>query len=237
MNQTKPASTLLSVNSSTQETFDALLKKPGVLRLAIVSDGSKRKLYLRLLALVVLGAVLFGLTLGGFTFSIQLLAVPLKLVLGLGMSALICLPSLYVFSALTGTQLTLPQIALSLVTALSLTSALLLGFAPVLWVFSRSTDSVGFFGTLTLVAWLISLGFGLRLLTRILGSEEEKLRAPMKVWMAIFLFVTLQMSTALRPLISEPDQHFNSEKLFFTEHWANQMFSFENSTLETEAGR
>ena len=44
---------------------------------------------------------------------------------------------------------------------------------------------------------------------------------PLRIWIGIFLLVTLQMSTSLRPLIGRSDSLFTSEKLFFLEHWGD----------------
>src|SRR5256885_11130618 len=47
---------------------------------------------------------------------------------------------------------------------ISLTTVLLIGFAPVAWVFSESTKSLPAIGALHLIFWLIATYFGLRFL-------------------------------------------------------------------------
>ncbi|MEJ6647443.1 MAG: hypothetical protein QNL24_09015, partial [Akkermansiaceae bacterium] len=69
--------------------------------------------------------IIFGLTLGSFSFNEQLWAAPLKILMGVIISAVICLPSLYIFTALTRTSLKLPEIAQGLAAALALIAALL----------------------------------------------------------------------------------------------------------------
>ena len=132
---------------------------------------------------------------------------------------MICLPSLYIFSALTGTSLGMKEIALGMAGSLALIAALLLGFTPVLWVFSQSTSSEAFFGFLVLVTWLIALFFGTGFLLKTLTQSGTTKTAPLRIWIGIFLLVTLQMSTTLRPLIGRSDTLFTSEKRFFLEHW------------------
>ena len=104
-----------------------------------------------------------------------------------------------------------------------LTSLLLVGFAPVVWIFSQSTESVVFMGFLNLIIWVIAAWFGLSLVNRAakaLGATET---GHLKVWMFIFILVTFQMMTSLRPIIGTSDQILTSEKKFFLEHWAETM--------------
>ena len=157
---------------------------------------------------------------GSFSFHEQLWAAPLKTLLGLTFSTIICLPSLYIFTALTGTSLGIKQIIQGMAGALALIATLLLGFTPVLWVFSQSTTSEVFFGFLVLMTWLISLFFGTGFLLKMLEQSGSHNRGPLRVWIGIFLLVTLQMSTTLRPLVGRSERLFTTEKRFFLEHWA-----------------
>jgi hypothetical protein len=43
------------------------------------------------------------------------------------------------------------------------------------------------------------------------------------VWSGIFLLVTLQMTTSLRPIIGRSDDFLTSEKKFFLQHWGDTM--------------
>ena len=44
-------------------------------------------------------------------------------------------------------------------------------------------------------------------------------RAHLRVWTFLFVLVTLQMTTALRPIVGTSTERFPSEKKFFLEHW------------------
>lgn len=103
-------------------------------------------------------------------------------------------------------------VAGELLAAVSLTALLLIGFAPVAWVFSQSTDSVALMAVLHLVFWAISLGFGLRLIGRSSGSRTTR------VWIAIYVVVCLQMITALRPIVGFAPTFLPTEKKFFLAH-------------------
>ncbi|MFT6241737.1 MAG: hypothetical protein ACJAQT_003837, partial [Akkermansiaceae bacterium] len=169
------------------------------------------------------GFLIFGVTLGSFSFGDQLWAAPLKTILGITFASVICLPSLYIFTALTGTTLRLREIIQGLAASLALIGALLLGFTPVLWVFSQSTNSQPFFGFLVILTWVIALTFGTGFLMKMLSQSDTEKKNPIRIWIGIFLLVTLQMSTTLRPIIGTSDHLFTSEKRFFLEHWMGNM--------------
>ncbi len=205
--------------------FEGLLKRPYDLIKTMQNQTHTKKLVLTLSLISAVGILIFGITLGSFSLQEQIWAAPLKSIFGLGFSAFICLPSLYIFTALTGTSLRLNEIITGLTATLALIAALLLGFTPVLWVFSQSSDSEVFFGTLTLIVWIISFFFGTGILTKMLDHSGTTKRGPLKIWVGIFLLVTLQMSTSLRPIIGTSDKLFTSEKRFFLTHWVMQLDS------------
>ncbi|WP_414211339.1 hypothetical protein, partial [Klebsiella variicola] len=76
-----------------------------------------------------------------------------------------------------------------------LSALLLIGFAPVAWIFSQSTDSIAFMGTLHLAFWLIGTLFGLRLLSLLARLSGGIPNSHLRVWSTIFVLVCLQMTT------------------------------------------
>jgi hypothetical protein len=197
--------------------MDNLLKHPGRLFHACQSGNSA--VALRLLLIAVMSLSIFGLLLGSFSGGTQLWASPLKITLGMIVAVMICLPSLYIFSALDGLNARLYQIVSVLLSMVALSGLLMLGFAPVIWVFSTSTDSLGFMGFLALIFWVIGLYFGTRLLLAAACSLGLQSKSYLKLWIIIFTIVTLQMSTSLRPLIGTADTLLPTEKRFFLQHW------------------
>ena len=95
--------------------------------------------------------------------------------------------------------------------SLALIASLLLGFTQVLWGFSQSTTSETFFGFLVLATWLIALFFGTGFLLKMFAQTGTPQTAPLRIWIGIFLLVTLQISTSLRPLIGRSDSFFTTE--------------------------
>lgn len=117
-------------------------------------------------------------------------------------------------SALDGLDARPGQIMIVMLSAVALAGLLLLGFAPLIWVFGTSTESLALMGVLALIFWVIGLYFGPRLLLQaahILGMQSS---AYLKTWLAIFIIVTLQMSTSLRPLLGTSTTLLPTEKRF-----------------------
>lgn len=202
--------------------IDHLLKRPGRIMHTFANAGAGRVSTVLVLSSAVCLAV-FGLLLGTFSGGTQLWAAPLKVTAGMLVAMLICLPSLYIFSALGGMGGRLSYTVNVLFAAVALCGLLLLGFAPVLWVFAQSTESVAFVGSLGLACWLISIVFGLRMLLAAAAAQSAQNPDYIKVWAAIFVVVTLQMSTALRPIIGTADTFLPAEKRFFLQHWYEQL--------------
>jgi len=204
--------------------LDTLLKRPVLLiRELCEAPVSRHWALLALVAIVTFA--LYGLVIGSFSGGNQWMASPLKVSAGGLLSALICLPSLYIFACLTGAEVSLRGLAGVLFAMLTLTGLLLLGFAPVAWVFSQSTDSVAFIGTLHLLFWIIATSFGLRLFSHMTKVLRVADRVHLKVWTVIFLLVCLQMTTALRPIVGTSEHWLPTEKRFFISYWIENVFS------------
>ena len=153
----EPVITPLPAGANIIQVFENLLKSPASLIKTIEAGKDSKNLIIKLLILIAIGFFIFGITLGSFSFGTQLWAAPLKTLIGITIASIICLPSLYIFSSLTGTNLKLAEIAQGIAASIALMAALLLGFTPVLWVFSQSTESEAFFGTLVIITWIITI--------------------------------------------------------------------------------
>lgn len=209
---------------SLTNTFDTLLKKPGALLYELyLGERDPKRLILQLLATSAVCLLVFGFILGFFSGGTQLWAAPTKVVIGVLASSLITLPSLYVFSCLNGLDVNARTVTGVMAASVCLMSLLLLGLTPVAWIFSQSTRSIAFFGFLALAFWGIALTFGLGLVFRAARWLGVRRRFHLAIWVAIFVVVTLQMTTALRPIIGSSDRFLNAEKRFFIGHWLDQL--------------
>ena len=196
--------------------LDGLLRMPANLMFELSTEPWT---HLRLLVLMLSAMLISGAFVGAFGGGYQLLVVPLKLALGMTFCGLICLPSLYIFACLSGGQHGLRETAGALLAGVALTSLLLVGFAPVSWVFSQATDSGALMGGLHLFFFFVSAHFGLRLTRRALANIGGRPVPALGLWSLVFLLVALQMSTTLRPLVGPYDGLALAEKQFFLMHW------------------
>jgi hypothetical protein len=227
---TIPASAPPSLGASPDEhvpipsataAVEAILRQPRRVLLQLRQPGPG-PLILAMLAVALICALVYGFVMGTFSGGTQLWAAPVKVALGLLFSAAICLPSLYVFACLSGSTARLAEVVGLMAGLVLLMTLLLVGFAPVAWVFSQSTESIIAMGVLHLVFWLIATYFGLRFLNAGFVLREDR-AGGLKVWMVIFLLVMIQMTTALRPLIGTADTFLPKEKRFFLSHWTECM--------------
>lgn len=166
-------------------------------------------------------SLIYGVVAGTFSGGPQLWAAPVKIAVGLMISALICLPSLYIFTCLGGSQARLVEVFGLLAGLLMLMTILLIGFAPVAWIFSQSTESLAWMGTLHLIFWFIATVFGLRFLEAGFSHSNARSLAGFRTWVVIFLLVALQMTTALRPILGTAKTFLPTEKKFFVAHWGD----------------
>ena len=166
----------------------------------------------------------YGLVVGSFSGGIQWYMSPVKIIVGLILAITFCYPSFYIFICLAGIDVKPGKALLVLLSSLSVFSILIVGFAPIAWVFSQSTATVFFIGFFHLLFWFISTLFGMRVLLKAAGSLKCKNMFYPLFWILIFLITSLQMMTALRPMIGTADTILPKEKMFFMYHWG-KLFS------------
>ena len=201
------------------QAIEAILRQPRRVMYQLRQPGAGAlMMYLMIVAL--LCAAIYGVVVGTFTLKDQLWIAPVKITGGMLVSALICLPSLYIFTCLSGSQARLAEIFGLVMGMLMLTTILLIGFAPVAWLFSQSTNSICWMGTLHLIFWFIASIFGLRFLNAAFSHSQAKSSAGFNTWIVIFMLVVVQMTTALRPIVGTSDTFFPTTKQFFLSHWA-----------------
>lgn len=191
-----------------------LLKRPGGV-LYELKSGRFGPVCSALFLVAFLSLAVYGFVAGSLSGGDQLVLAPAKIIIGTALCVLICLPSLYIFLCLSGVDAHVREVAGELLASVCLTSLLLIGFAPVAWVFSQSTDSVPLMGFLHILFWTVALWFGLRLIGR---SSPGAGGSGLTVWIIIYVVVSLQMMTSLRPIIGHAPTVLPTEKQFFLQH-------------------
>lgn len=208
--------------SGFSQILSHLLRKPMSIIYSFNHDGKSPVFVLLLVTLACLA--IFGFVIGIFSAGNQLWIAPAKIIGGVLFSGLICLPSLYIFGSLGGMNAKLQDVVGVMLTFIAITSLLLLGFAPVVWLFSTSSNSPIFFGFLTITIWIVCLIFGLRVIIRASQCMGAGQASYLRLWMMIFILVTLQMTTTLRPIIGKSDTFINlEEKHFFLGYWVSKL--------------
>jgi hypothetical protein len=210
---------------------DALLRQPRRVMFRLRQPGAG-KLIAVMLCIAVVCSLIYGVIVGSFSGGVQWWAAPVKISAGLLISSLICLPSLYIFSCLSGSQARLAEIFGLVVGLLMLMTILLIGFAPVAWLFSQSTNHLAWMGALHLIFWGIATVFGLRFLETGFSHSQARSNAGLNTWAVIFVLVALQMTTALRPIVGTADTLMPTEKKFFLSHWGDSIKQSESRSRD-----
>jgi hypothetical protein len=200
--------------------IEAILRQPRRVMYQLRQPGAGALMFY-LMMIAIACALIYGVVVGTFSLKEQLWIAPVKVAGGMLVSALICLPSLYIFACLSGSQARLAEIFGLVMGMLMLTTILLIGFAPVAWLFSQSTESVNWMGTLHLIFWFIAAIFGLRFLNAAFSHSQARSNAGFNTWVVIFMLVVVQMTTALRPIVGTSETFFPREKKFFLTYWGD----------------
>lgn len=210
--------------------IEAILRQPRRVIFQLRRPGAGKLIVVMLLISVVC-SLIYGVVTGSFSGGMQWWAAPVKIAAGLVISTVICLPSLYIFACLSGSQARFTEVAGMVSGMLMLMTILLVGFAPVAWLFSQSTNSLCWMGTLHLLFCLVSTIFGLRFLKAAFSHSQAKSDAGMNTWIVIFVLVILQMTTALRPILGQAPSFLPppEQKKLFLSHWVDCLKQDNNS--------
>lgn len=200
----------------------ALLKEPQQVSATIAGQRNLLKAGATLLVSAVACHVVFGFAVGMFggltVAAMDIVKVPLVAVCSL----LLCFPSLYVFACVAGSPLSLSQTFMLGCSCLAMVGLLLVGLAPVAWLFVVSTASLPFVVVLILLIWCIAMVFTARYVGKLAAHPLFQRQAGIKLWFLILTLVTLQMVTCMRPMLAKPDKGWwTAEKKFFLSHFGS----------------
>lgn len=163
-------------------------------------------------SLAVYGAVL------GSTHSLaQTLSSAVKLPFLFLITLAICIPALYIFSVLFGSNQRLSQNVALVLAAITVTAVLLLSFAPITFFFMLTTSSYQFFKLLNVLFFTIAGSVGMFFLSRgmrLAAADDGNLegvkiqRTILYIWIVLYAFVGSQMAWTLRPFVGYPTSEF-----------------------------
>ena len=206
--------------SNTRTNVAELLRDPDACLGHACEEAGTGGLTAFLILLSLAGSAAFGFAIGSFAgWGVAFLDAA-KMAGVMLFSFALCYPTLYVFSALGGCKLTPKRLlALGLV-PMAVLGCLLAALSPIMWLFSVSTESVGFivFFSCGLVA--VAVYFAQRPL---LCAKERGLvisLVGMRVWFFVLIVVALQSVTLVRPMLSPLGAERTPQgKCFFLEHF------------------
>jgi hypothetical protein len=208
--------------SSFAAAIESILRQPRRVMFQLRQPGATRLINMMLFVSLVC-SLIYGVVVGSFSGGVQWWAAPVKISIGFFISALICLPSLYIFACLSGSRARLSEMIGLVAGLLMLMTILLIGFAPIAWLFSQSTESIAWMGFLHLLFGFIAAVFGLRFMQAGFSHSHAKSKAGFGVWVIVFMLVMIQMTTALRPIIGTANTFLPTQKQFFISHWGEHM--------------
>ncbi len=158
---------------------------------------------------------IYGAVMGSSASLWQALSSAVKLPLLFVATLLICSPTLYFFNVLYGSNQSLTQNVALMLTAITVTSVLLLSFAPIVVFFLLTTSGYQFFKPLNVAFFAICGIVGVAFLSQgmrvVSAAGEEGVRARrwvMWLWVLVYGFVGSQMAWTLRPFIGAPSMKF-----------------------------
>lgn len=158
----------------------------------------------------------YGAVLGSTHSLWQALSSAVKLPVLFLVTLVICIPALYIFSVLFGSNQRLQQSVALVLSAITVTAVLLLSLAPITFFFMLTTNGYQFFKLLNVLFFAIAGIIGMIFLSRgirafSVADQENggKMRfVVVYLWIFLYAFVGSQMAWTLRPFVGYPGAQF-----------------------------
>jgi hypothetical protein len=158
---------------------------------------------------------LYGAVLGSTHSLWQTLSSAVKLPVLFLATLIVCSPTLYFFNVLFGSNQSLTQNVALILTTITVTSVILLSFAPIVVFFLLTTSGYQFFkllnvGILTIggIVGVVFLGQGMGIVASAGKGGGQARRVVLWLWILVYAFVGSQMAWTLRPFIGAPSMQF-----------------------------
>lgn len=175
---------------------------------------------------------IYGAVMGSTHSLWQTMSSAAKLPLLFLATLFVCVPSLYFFSLLFGSNQSLSQSLTVILTAVTVTAVLLLSCAPITLFFLLTTSQYQFFKLLNVAIFAISGLMGIVFLyqgIKVVSGEEAEGATLRKwvliAWMFVYAFVGSQMAWTLRPFIGAPGVPFELFRQLGGNFYANIIHS------------
>ena len=171
---------------------------------------------------------LYGAVMGSSHSLWQALSSAVKLPLLFLTTLVVCAPTLYFFNLNFGSNQSLGQNVALMLTTITVTSVLLLSFAPVVMFFLLTTSQYQFFKLLNVGVFTISglmgvtfLGQGMQVVSYGGSERAAARRTVVWLWIILYAFVGSQMAWTLRPFVGAPGLPFEPFRQLGGNFYAN----------------
>ena len=180
---------------------------------------------------------LYGAVMGSTHSLWQALSSAAKLPILFLATLIVCSPTLYFFNVLFGSNQSLTQNVVLILTAITVTSVLLLSFSPIILFFLLTTSHYQFFKLLNVGVFTIAGGMGVVFLSqgmRVVSmsgrgdGRDTRARSRswvLRLWILVYGFVGSQMAWTLRPFIGAPSIRFELFRQLGGNFYANVLVS------------
>jgi hypothetical protein len=175
---------------------------------------------------------LYGAVMGATHSLWQTMSSAVKMPILFLATLFVCVPSLYFFSLLFGSKQSLRQNITLILTAVTVTSVLLLSLAPITLFFLLTTSEYQFFKLLNVGIFAISGMMGVVFLyqgMKVVSSDDIEgsfaRKRVMILWMFVYAFVGSQMAWTMRPFIGAPGVEFELFRQLGGNFYSNILFS------------
>jgi hypothetical protein len=166
------------------------------------------------------------------TMPLQILSSAIKLPALYLITLIVCLPTLYIFNAFFGSRSTIRQHWAYLLSAITVISLLLCGFAPVSLFFLLTVNDKFFFLLLNVAIFALTGILGVSFLYQVMKPIDEEATEQagniqirkniLRFWLGLYGFVGTQLGWTLRPFFgtgTKFDLFRPREGSFFTAIW------------------
>jgi hypothetical protein len=176
---------------------------------------------------------LYGAVMGSTHSLWQTLSSAVKLPVLFLATLFVCVPSLYFFGLLFGSQQSLRQNLTLILTAVTITSVLLLSMAPITLFFLLTAPTqyqffkllnVGIFAAAGLMG-VVFLYQGMKIVSGVDQAGAGTRKWVIIIWMLVYAFVGSQMAWTIRPFIGAPGVEFELFRQLGGNFYANVIYS------------
>jgi hypothetical protein len=158
---------------------------------------------------------LYGAVMGSSHSLWQALSSAVKLPLLFLATLVICAPTLYFFNLIFGSNQSLRQNVVLILTAITVTAVLMLSFSPIVLFFLLTTSHYQFYKLLNVALFAIAGVIGVIFLSQgmravsFAGQEGARARRNvLRLWILVYAFVGSQMAWTMRPFFGAPGLDF-----------------------------